>query len=262
MKHFAKKSVLLLVLIIALTALLSVYASAEAADDVQKVTGKVQGYLNDIKAQFTVIRDGMKGLLGNYAGYMTLAMAVILLVECFVSYKLLKVSTFIAGAYLGFACGLVGYGHLTAVMNVPGDYIKWIVAGLVALILGFLFTAINRVGVIIVTVAFVFLKVSDWTDKLVVQIIVTAAALVLLVIFFRYIFIGVSSAAAAYYGLKLLFSVGAMDLSPVSGVIAKIDPVQYLPGAPAKYVMYAVAALIAFFGILVQCKALRNRKRY
>lgn len=260
MKRFAKKTALLLVLVIALTALFSVYASAEAADSVKNVTGKIGGYIDDIKDQFRFINDWLKGLLGDFAGYLILVVAVLLLVECFVSYRLLKVNTFIFGAYLGFACGLLGYTHLTAVMNVPGEYIKWIIAGLLALIFGFLFTAINRVGVVILTVAYTFITVTDWTDNLITQIVVTAVVLVLSVIFFRYIFIGASSIFCAHKGLTMLFSLATTSLSPISDIIAKIEPTQYLPGAPAKYVTLGIALVIAFFGILVQCKLLRRKK--
>ena len=119
MNKSAQKIAFMLLMIVVLAAIFSVTAfaadGAEASssmDKVNQITDKVAQYSSDIKAQLKELNEKVKGLLGSAAEYLPLVLGVLLLLECFFGYKLLGLQMFLAGGYIGFAVGLIGYTHL------------------------------------------------------------------------------------------------------------------------------------------------------
>lgn len=254
-----KKFVLFLILSMLLMSLFSVCAFAQAEGGegsensiVDKVTDKVTQYAGDIKAQFSTLNDGVKNLLGGVAEYLPLAIGALLLIECFFGYKLLGLQMFLAGAYIGMASGLLGFTHLVAKVNVPGDYVKWIVAGLCAIVFALLFMALKKVGLVVFIGVFSFMKLVDYTDNIIVQAALAAVIVLLSICFFKYIFIHATSIFGAVKGVQMIFAV------PL--VANVVDLSKYLVNTP-KAPAYYVGLLVAFFGVFVQFK-LAKKKRF
>ena len=260
-----KKLALFLVLAMMLTLVFSVTAFAQAAEEggaeggaekvslVTKVTEKVRGYAKDIKDQFSILNNSVKDMLGKHAQYITLALGVLLLLECFFGYRLLGLQMFLAGAYVGMASGLLGFIHLTvnAGVNVPGDYVKWVIAGLCAVVFALLFMALKKAGIVIFIGVYAFIELAQYTNNIFVQAAITAVIVLLSVFFFKYIFIHASSIYGGVKGALLIFGAPV-----VAGVVDLSKFLVNTPKAPAFY----VGLLIAFFGVFVQLKLAKRRR--
>lgn len=256
-----KKLALFLVLAMMLTLVFSVTAFAQAAAEggaedvslVTKVTERVRGYAKDIKAQFSILNDSVKGMLGENAQYITLVLGVLLLLECFFGYRLLGLQMFLAGAYVGLASGLLGFIHLTvnAGVNVPGDYVKWVIAGLCAVVFALLFMALKKAGIVIFIGVYAFIELAQYTNNIIIQAAITAVIVLLSVFFFKYIFIHASS---IYGGVK-----GAMLILGAPIVAGVVDLSKFLVNTP-KAPAYYVGLLIAVFGVFVQLKLAKRRR--
>lgn len=254
-----KKLALFMVLALMLTAMFSVSAFAateggEEADLVAKISAKISQYAKDIKEQFSGLNTTIKNLIpADFVDYLPLVLGALLLLECFFGYKLLGLQMFLAGAYVGLASGLLGFVHLTqtAGVNVPGDYVKWVIAALCAVVFALLFMALKKAGLVIFIGVYAFVELAAYTNNIIVQAAITAVIVLLSIFFFKYIFIHVTSLWGGIKGATLIFSAplvaGAVDLS------------KYLintPKAPAYY----VGLLIAFFGVFVQLKLAKKRR--
>ena len=256
-----KKLALFLILAMMLTALFSVTVFADAAeggeettDLIAEITGKISQYAKDIKSQFSTLNDTVKGLIGSFASYLPLIMGGLLLLECFFGYKLLGLQMFLAGTYVGLAAGLLGFVHLTetAGVNVPGDYVKWVIAFLCAIVFALLFMALKKAGLVVFFGVFSFMKLVDYTNDIIVQAAITGVIVLLSIFFFKYIFIHVTS---IYCGVK-----GTMLILSSSLVAGVVDLGKYLVNTPKEPTYYA-GLLIAFFGVLIQLK-LATRKKF
>ena len=193
-------------------------------------------------------------MLGESVSFIGILMGVLLLLECFFGYKWLGFQMFIAGAYVGVACGLLGFVHLTvnAGVNVPGDYVKWVIAGLCAVVFALLFMALKKAGLVIFMGVYAFVNLAPYTNSLVIQIALTAIIVLLSIFFFKYIFIHFTSLWGATKGMTLIFG-----SSLVSGIVNLENFIVNTPKAPAYY----LGLLIAFFGVLAQLK-MAKRKRF
>ena len=274
MKRSAKWA-LFLVLTLLLTSVCCVFATAEAPaessestesshaapEKVTEVTNKISGYVNDIRAQFSVMKDKILGLLGEAAVYVSLGIVVLWLLECFFGYPLVKLQMFLAGAYIGFAIGMLGYVHLTVIAGVklPGDYFEWIIAGLIAIICAFLFLFLNKAGLVLFATAFAYVKAATFTDNFIVQIIIAAVVLLLSIFFFKYAFCFAVSYFGGTQAVKVFFGITEFEF------ISKIDPARFFSGLSADRVHLFLGLLLAFLGVITQlciAQAAKRKKRY
>lgn len=252
MKNTARKFLLFFLVVVVLTSLFSVAASALSVDD---ITGKVTEHTNKLKLQFDVINDLVMGFLSNWQNIVDLVVAALLLLVCFFGYKLLGPMLFLAGAYLGVAGGLYLFEMLGVWgVNVPEgseSIVKWVIAAVVGIILSLLLCALKKVGMIIFLACFSFIKLGEYTnDNLIVRTAITAAIVVLCIFFFKYFFI----AAAAYWaGTK------SMHYLFGSFLLKNIQLGDYLSGTPKDPVFY-VGLLVAFLGMFVQYKSLKKNR--
>lgn len=253
MKHVAKKIVLLLLMTMVMTAMLSVYASAASAaeDSISNITTKVAQYGNDIKEQLKEVNEMIKGKMGGFAGYAGLIVGVLLILECFLSYKLLGFQMFVAGAYVGFAAGLLGYTHLTNLVALPGEYFKWIIAGMVAVIMALIFMWLKKAGLVLFIGLYAFVQLAQHTTNVTVHLAITALIVLLSVFYFRYIFIHATALAGGIWGAKKIFAsslLASVDLSTLI-INTRFEPTVY------------IGLLIAFIGAFVQLKVVDGKRR-
>ncbi|MBO5788457.1 MAG: hypothetical protein J6R42_00770 [Clostridia bacterium] len=260
MNKSAQKIAFMLLMIVVLAAIFSVTAfaadGAEASssmDKVNQITDKVAQYSSDIKAQLKELNEKVKGLLGSAAEYLPLVLGVLLLLECFFGYKLLGLQMFLAGGYIGFAVGLIGYTHLLSADILMPEPTKWVLAGVLAILMALLFMALKKAGLVIFAGVFAFVKLANYTDKLVVQVALTAVVVVLSIFFFKYLFIHTTSLYGGTKGMMLI-----MSSSLVSGMVDLNKFVINTPKEPAFY----LGLLVAFFGIFAQLKMAKKKYRY
>ena len=253
-----KKLALFMVLALMLAAMFSVsaFAAAEGGEEaglVEQISAKVSQYAKDIKAQFSGLNTTIKGLLGSIADYLPLIFGGLLLLECFFGYRLLTHQMFFAGAYVGLACGFLGFVHLTetAKVAVPGDYVKWVIAALCAIVFALLFMALKKAGLVIFIGVYAFIELAAYTNSIVIQAAITAVIVLLSIFFFKYIFIHVTSLWGGIKGATMIFSAPL-----VAGAVNLGNYLVNTPKAPAYY----VGLLIAFFGVFVQLKLAKKRR--
>ena len=250
MKNMARKFLLLFTVVVVLTSLLSVSASALSVDD---VTGAITEHTDKIKAQFDVIRDLIQGFLANWQDYVDLVLVALLLIECFFGYKLLGPQLFLAGAYLGVAGGLYVFELLIKSVNVPQgseDIVKWIIAAVIGIIMALLLCALKRAGMIIFLGAYSFIHLGKYTgDNLIVRVAITALVVVLAIFFLKYLFIFLASCWSGVKAIEILFA---------SFLLKNVDLGKYLMNTP-KAPVYYIGILVAFLGMFVQYKMLKKK---
>ena len=252
MKHIAKKVVLLLLMTMVLTALFSVYASAAATteDSVTNLTTKVAQYGKEIKEQLKNINKMIEGKMGGFAAYAGLAIGVLLILECFFSYKLLGFQMFLAGIYVGFASGLLGYTHLTKIVALPGTYFQWIIAGMVAIIMALIFVWLKKAGLVLFIGLYAFAQLAQFTTSVTVHMALTGLIILLSIFYFKYIFIPVTSLIGGVWGAKKILAsslLASLELDTLF-VNTRYEPAVYL------------GLLIAFFGMFIQLKVAAKKR--
>ncbi|MFA5562471.1 MAG: hypothetical protein WDA00_07540 [Eubacteriales bacterium] len=234
-----------------MTSLVSIYAAAASVDD---IIVKAESYLGDIKAQLIVTRDLVNDLIGKVeivADYIFVVVAALCLLVVFLGYKLRKLLYFIAGLVGGFAVGLFLFELLTTSMSLP-DWLKWVAAGLLAVIGAFLLKFLARVAVVIAIGVYAFIRLGTYTDTLLVRAAITAAVVVLALFLYKAVFI---------HGIAYLAGVKCAQAVLGSELLSSLDLTKYVVGVnEAKLVLY-VGILLAILGVWVQYSTTRRRSR-
>lgn len=252
MKNTAKKLLTVMMVALMLSAVFGVYASAITAGEAAQKADEI--FLDDIKGHIDWLNTKIKGLYESFADYMPLVFGALLLILSFFGYKLLKPLNLLGGLYLGFVVGLWLFAFLSEKMVMPGDFVKWILGGLLAIILGLLCAALNKASIVVFFTAYAFyFAANQLSDNLVVCVAVAALVLVLSIFLFKYVFVHILTLKCATFGIKQIFS------APL--VANAIDFEKFFTIASRDTVVLYIGLLVAIFGILTQLKLARRKRR-